>query len=329
MMTTTPAAKTAAKTHAFANGDRMPLIGLGTWKADPGDTYAAVREAIRVGYRHIDCASLYGNEAEIGQALRDAFRDGDVARKDLWITSKLWSNAHGRGNVEPALRKTLNDLGLEYLDVYMIHWPIALKPSAVLPGKADDFMLPSDAPIHVTWAGMEALAAAGLTRHLGVSNFSVKKLRDLLPHCKIKPEVNQVEMHPLLQQNDLVAYCASEGIHVTAYAPLGSGDRPAFLKAHDAPVLLDNAVIKSIAEAHDRTPAQVLIAWHVQRGISTIPKSITPARLRENLAAAQVELTKTELERIAGLDKHCRLIAGAFWVVEGGPWTLETIWDEP
>ena len=156
-------------------GDRMPLLGLGTWKSDPGDVYQAVREAIRIGYRHIDCASLYGNEAEIGQALRDAMRDGEVTRKDLWITSKLWSNAHGQKNVEPALKKTLADLGLDYVDLYMIHWPIPLKPTAVLPGSAADFMPPSEVPIHATWAGMEAAVGAGLTRHLGVSNFSVKK----------------------------------------------------------------------------------------------------------------------------------------------------------
>ncbi len=320
---------TSIKAHAFANGDRMPLLGLGTWKSDPGDAYQAVREAIRIGYRHIDCASLYANEAEVGRALRDAMRDGEVTRQDLWITSKLWSNAHGQKNVEPALKKTLADLGLEYVDLYMIHWPIPLKPTAVLPGSAADFMLPSEVPIHATWAGMEAAVGAGLTRHLGISNFSVKKIRELLPHCKIRPEVNQVELHPVLQQPALVAFCASEGIHVTAYAPLGSGDRPAFVKAPDAPVLLENPVIRSIAEAHGCTPAQVLLAWHVQRGISIIPKSVTPSRLRENLAAAQLELSTTELERIAGLDQGCRLIAGAFWAVEGGPWTLPTIWDEP
>ena len=319
----------STKAHAFANGDRMPLLGLGTWKSEPGDVYKAVREAIRIGYRHIDCASLYGNERDVGEALRDAMRDGDVTRKELWITSKLWSNAHGQKSVEPALRKTLADLGLEYVDLYLIHWPIPLRPTAVLPGSAADFMQASEVPIHATWAGMEAAAGAGLARHLGVSNFSVKKLRELRPHCKIRPEVNQVELHPLLQQPALVAYCASEGIHVTAYAPLGSGDRPTFVKAPDAPVLLENPVIRSIAGAHGCTPAQVLLAWHVQRGISSIPKSVTPARLRENLAAPQVELSATELERITGLDRRCRLIAGAFWVVEGGPWTLQTIWDEP
>jgi alcohol dehydrogenase (NADP+) len=317
------------KAHSFAKGDSMPLLGLGTWKSDPGEVYAAVREAIRIGYRHIDCAALYGNEAEIGHALRDATRDGEVTRQDLWITSKLWSNAHGRGNVEPALRKTLKDLGLEYLDMYMVHWPIPLKPSAVLPGSAADFLPLAEAPIHATWAGMEAAARAGLTRHLGVSNFSAKKLRELLPHCEIKPEVNQVELHPLLQQTELVAYCASQGIHVTAYAPLGSGDRPAFVKAPDAPVLLENPVIRSIAEAHACTPAQVLIAWLLARGISAIPKSVTPARLRENFAANDLELTQADLERIAALDRGYRLIAGAFWVVEGGPWSLQTIWDGP
>src|SRR5262249_11517563 len=129
---------------------------------------------------------------------------------------------------------------------------IPLKPTAVLPGSPADFMLPAEVPIHATWAGMEAAAAAGLARHLGVSNFSAKKIGELLPHCKVKPEVNQVELHPLLRQADLVAYCASQGIHVTAYAPLGSGDRPAFLKAADAPVLLENPVIRSIAETHGR-----------------------------------------------------------------------------
>jgi len=314
--------------HSFANGDRMPLIGLGTWKSEPGEVYAAVTEAIRLGYRHIDCALLYGNEAEIGNAIRDAIRGGAVTRKDLWITSKLWSNAHGRDNVEPALRKTLTDLGLEYLDLYLIHWPIPLKPSAVLPGKPDDFLPLTDAPIHSTWAAMEAAVDAGLLRHIGVSNFSAKKIRELISHCRIKIEVNQVERHPLLQQNALVAYCAAQGIHVTAYAPLGSSDRPAFVKAPDAPVLLDNPVIRSIAEARGCTPAQVLIAWQVRHGVSTVPKSVTPSRLAENLAAGELELTEAELERIAGLDRGYRMIAGDFWAVKGTPWTRQTIWDE-
>ena len=156
-----------------------------------------------------------------------------------------------------------------------------------------------------------------------------RKLHDLLDHCRIRPEVNQVELHPLLQQPSLVADCTAEGIHITADAPLGSLDRPAVIKAADEPVLLDNPVIAAIATERGCTPAQVLLAWHLQRGISTIPKSVSPARLRENLAAAEIELPQANLERIAALDQNTLLVNGAFWLLEGGAWTLQSLWDEP
>jgi alcohol dehydrogenase (NADP+) len=317
------------KMLAFSNGDQMPIVGLGTWKSAPGEVYAAVREAIRIGYRHIDCAMVYGNEVEIGNAIRDAIGERQVVREQLWITSKLWCNAHGRENVASALTKTLKDLSLAYLDLYLIHWPIAVKPGARSPLSAADFLSAAEAPLQATWEGMEAAVHAGLARHIGVSNFSVKKLRELIGQCKIKPEVDQVELHPLLQQPELVGFCAAQGIHMTAWAPLGSPDRPATVKAPGAPVLLDNPVIKSIAQSLGCTPAQVLIAWHVQRGISTIPKSVTPSRLRENLAAAEIKLRGADMERIAGLNQNYRYIDGSFWVVEGGPWTLQSIWDTP
>lgn len=316
------------KALGFLNGNQMPILGLGTWKSEPGEVYVAVREAIRIGYRHIDCAAAYGNEVEIGNALRDAIHAGEVTRDELWITSKLWNNAHGRENVEGALKKTLQDLDLAYLDLYLIHWPIPIKPGVDFPSSVEEFFLPAEVPLQSTWEGMEDAVSAGLTRHIGVSNFSAKKLRDLLPYCKIKPEINQVELHPLLQQTELVAYCISQGIHVTAYSPLGSSDRPAFVKASDAPVLLENPVIQSIAQERGCTPAQVLLAWHVHSGISVIPKSVNPVRLRENFAAAEVELTPSDLERIAGLDQNYRFITGEFWAIEGGPWTLQTLWDE-
>ena len=313
----------------FANGDRMPLLGLGTWKAAPGEVGAAVREAIRLGYRHIDCASVYANEPEVGAAIGDAIAAGEVTREELWITSKLWSNAHGRENVEPALRRTLADLGLEWLDLYLIHWPVPIKPGVAFPSSSEDLLPPSDMPIASTWEGMEGVLEAGLTRHIGVSNFSSAKLHALLAHARLRPEVNQVERHPLLQQPALVADCAAEGLHITAYSPLGSGDRPASLKRSDEPVLLDNPVIGSIAADHGCSPAQVLIAWHLQSGISTIPKSVSPQRLRDNLAAADLQLTAADLERIAGLDQQRRLVDGSFWLLEGSPWTLQTLWDEP
>jgi len=317
------------RTVSFANGDSMPLLGLGTWKSEPGQVTAAVREAIRLGYRHIDCASVYGNEQEVGQAIRAAIHDGEVSREQLWITSKLWCNALGRDLVEPALRRTLADLQLDWLDLYLIHWPVPIRPGVAFPSSAQDLLPPDDALIRSTWEGMEAVLEEGLTRHIGVSNVSSRKLHDLLDHCRIRPEVNQVELHPLLQQPDLVADCRAAGIHITAYSPLGSLDRPAAIKAADEPVLLENPVIGAIASERGCTPAQVLLAWHVQRGISTIPKSVTPARLRENLAAAEIELSQADLKRIAALDQNIRLVNGSFWLLEGGPWTLQSLWDEP
>ncbi len=315
--------------HAsFANGDRMPLLGLGTWKAAPGEVGAAVREAIRLGYRQIDCASVYANEPEVGAAIGDAIAAGEVRREELWITSKLWCNAHGRGNVEPALRRTLTDLGLAWLDLYLVHWPVPIKPGVAFPHSGEDLLPPEQVTLSDTWAGMEEVLELGLTRHIGVSNFSSRKLHDLLAHCRIKPEVNQVERHPLLQQPQLLADCAAAGVHVTAYSPLGSGDRPAALKGADEPVLLENPVIGAIAAEHGCSPAQVLIAWQLQGGLSTIPKSVSAARLRENLAAADLQLTAADLERIASLDQNLRLVDSSFWLVEGSPWTLQSLWDE-
>ena len=317
------------RTVALAQGDPMPLLGLGTWKSAPGEVGAAVREAIRLGYRHIDCASVYGNEPEVGEAIGAAIAAGEVKREELWITSKLWCNAHGRDNVEPALRRTLADLGLEWLDLYLIHWPVPIKPGVAFPASGSDLLPAEQVPLADTWAGMEAAQEAGLTRHIGVSNFSSRKLRDLIAHCRIRPEVNQVERHPLLQQSGLLADCTAAGVHVTAYSPLGSGDRPAALKAADEPVLLENPVIGAIAAEHGCSPAQVLIAWHLQSGISTLPKSVNPARLRENLAAAEIELSSADLARIGELDQHLRLVDGSFWLLEGSPWTLQSLWDEP
>ena len=316
------------RTASFANGDRMPLLGLGTWKAAPGEVGAAVREAIRLGYRHIDCASVYANEPEVGAAIRAAIEAGEVRREELWITSKLWCNAHGQANVEPALRRTLADLQMEWLDLYLVHWPVPIRPGVAFPTSAADLLPPESMPLADTWAGMEAVQELGLTRHIGVSNVSSTKLNHLLAHCRHRPEVNQVERHPLLQQPQLLADCAAAGVHITAYSPLGSGDRPAALKGADEPVLLDNPVIGAIAAEHRCSPAQVLIAWQLQSGVSTIPKSVSPERLRDNLAAADLQLTPADLERIAGLDQHRRLVDGSFWLLEGGPWTLQRLWDE-
>ena len=195
------------KFFTFNNGDKIPLLGLGTWKSAPGEVYGAIREAIKAGYRHIDCAFIYDNEAEIGLAIKDAISDKEVTREELWITSKLWSNSHGKDNVIPALKKTLADLQLDYLDLYLIHWPIPLKEDKTFAMSSKHFYSLEERPISATWEGMEMTVEQGLAKHIGVSNFSVKKLTELIANSKIKPEVNQIELHPYLQQTEMLEFC--------------------------------------------------------------------------------------------------------------------------
>ena len=316
------------RTFKFLNNDEMPALGLGTWKSAPGEVYNAVREAIKMGYRHIDCAYIYLNEAEIGQAFTDAFKDGDVKREDLWVTSKLWNSAHLKEDVRPALEQTLKDLRLDYLDLYLMHWPIALKKGVNFPSSEEDFLSLDEISIVDTWNEMEACVKAGLTKHIGVSNFSIKKLDSLKETCEIKPEVNQIELHPFLQQNDMLDYCGSEGIILTAYSPLGSTDRPAQFKAPDEPSLMENRTIVEIANENEITPAQVLLCWAVQRGTSVIPKSVNPGRMKQNLDAADHMLSEKDMAKIARLDFNGRFIVGGFWVAESKGYTLQSLWDE-
>ncbi|NIM69854.1 MAG: aldo/keto reductase [Xanthomonadales bacterium] len=313
---------------SFRNGDRMPAVGLGTWKAGPDEVYGAVREAIRAGFRHIDCAPIYDNEPAVGAALSDAIGAGEVRRDQLWITSKLWNSDHHRDRVQPALESSLRDLGLEYLDLFLVHWPVALRAGVGFPTHADDFLSEAQAPRGETWQGMEHCARIGLARHIGVSNFSVTKLAALMAACEIAPEVNQVEAHPYLQQDSLLDYCRAHGIHLTAFSPLGSPDRSPATKGADEPSLLADPVIAAIAERHGVGPARVLLAWHVQRGAAVIPKSVDPAHLRDNLAAAGLRLDTRDLAAIADLDQNYRFIRGSFLAIEGSPHTAATLWDD-
>lgn len=312
----------------FRNKDKMPILGLGTWKSNTGQVYEAVREAIRLGYRHVDCAAAYGNEAEIGQAFSDAFAGGDVKREELWVTSKLWNADHEPRDVRPALEKSLEALKLDYLDLYLMHWPVALRPEVSLPEKPEDFRSLDEVPISATWKAMEACLEAKLTRHIGVSNFNIGKLEELIKTAGIQPEINQVELHPFLRQKKLVAYCRSKGILLTAYSPLGSSDRPERMKATDEPALLEHPVIREVAEANEVTPGQVLIGWSINRGIAVIPKSTNKDRLKENFAASTLTLNKDEIERIGRLDQKYRFINGSLWTMEGSPYEPADLWDD-
>ncbi|KAJ3215311.1 hypothetical protein HDU67_000588 [Dinochytrium kinnereticum] len=253
----------------------IPALGLGTWKAQPNEVAEAVKHAVKIGYRHLDCAYIYENEKEIGEALRGIFASG-IPRSSLFITSKLWNTFHRPEDVARAIDITLSDLGLQSLDLYLVHWPLAFKNRGDGNSEKDAAgkTVFDTVPIIDTWRAMEALVDAGKVKAIGVSNFNITKLKALLSEARIKPAVNQVELHPYLPQDELLEFCNKNGIHVTAYSPLGSGK--------EEPNLLKDEVVTDIAQRNGKSVAQVLISWAIQRGTSVIPKSSNPKRLEEN-----------------------------------------------
>jgi alcohol dehydrogenase (NADP+) len=305
------------ETLKFKNGDTMPAIGLGTWKSGKGKVEEAVKIALNNGYRHIDCASTYGNEAEIGSAFKDIFSQGKIKREDVWVTSKLWNDSHKKEHVIPAIKKTLDDLQLDYLDLYLMHWPVAFKHGVGFPSNDDDYLSLEEVPIIETWNAMIEAKKQGLVKHIGVSNFSSKKLDDLMSQTTETPEMNQVELHPFLPQSELIQFCRENNIHNTAYSPLGSGDRSAQMKAEDEPSLLEEPAIVEIAEKHNVSPAQVLIKWAVSRGTAVIPKSTTGKHIISNLESINVKLDEEDLKKIAGIERHFRYVTGEFFVTPG------------
>ncbi|KAJ7997759.1 hypothetical protein DPEC_G00215460 [Dallia pectoralis] len=296
------------QTIELNDGTRMPLLGLGTWKSGRSSSVfqSAVEAAIAAGYRHIDTAYSYRNEVEIGKALRSKMQQGIIRRQDMYIVSKLWCTHHATQDIQVCLNKSLSDLQMDYVDLYLVHFPVGMK-------KVDDELFPmKDGEILTTdidyldvWKGMEALLASGKVKSIGVSNFNILQLERLLSVARVPPSVNQVELHPYLVQSDLVEFCKSRNIALTAYSPLGSPGRPKDLHRGDTDPekLLEDPVVGDVAKKHARSPAQVLLRYNVQQGIAVIPKSMKPNHILENTKIFDFSLSEDDLSALRGLDR--------------------------
>ncbi|BHF62013.1 hypothetical protein SprV_0100499400 [Sparganum proliferum] len=287
----------------FNNGLKVPVLGLGTFRAEPNEVGAAVSAALDAGYRHIDCAALYGNEEEIGQVLTQKFNSGEVKREEVFITTKLWNTAHRVEDVRPACEESLKKLGLSYVDLYLMHWPVAFGPGKeFFPDDATGKRIFDYTPIENTWKEMESLVDAGLAKSIGISNFNKSQIERILKICRIKPVMLQVEISVNFLNEKLVQYAQSVGLQVTAYAPFGS---PSLMTS--APSPLTEPYVKAIADAHGKTPAQVLIRHAIQRGICVIPKSFNAERIRSNFQVFDFELTDEEMRTLNTSGRQCRL----------------------
>lgn len=318
--------------QALYTGAKIPAVGLGTFGSDKysGRQIAqAVKTAVRGGYRHIDCAAVYGNEQEIGPVLSELMDEGVVKREDLWITSKLWNDKHAPEDVIPACRQSLNDLQLDYLDLYLIHWPF---PNYHAPGCDVSSRSPNARPyIHEhymkTWRQLEKLVEMGLVKHIGTSNMTIAKLKWLLRDARIKPACNEMEIHPHFQQPELFNYVVKQGMIPIGYCPVGSPSRPERDKTPEDTVDIEDPVIVKIAERLGVHPAVVCVKWSLQRGAVPIPFSVHEIKFMANLRCATTPaLTEGEMQAIARIDKNCRLIKGQVFLWKEGQ-TWEALWD--
>lgn len=295
---------------------KMPKVGFGLWKIPQTICADAVYNAISAGYRHLDSACDYGNEVQVGEGIKRAIEDGLCKREDLWITSKLWNTYHGKEHVGLALQRTLKDLQLDYLDLYLIHFPIAQKfvpfeerypPEWITdPESTNPTMQLASVSLMETWQAMEQLADQGLAKEIGVCNYNTGLLNDLMAYARIKPAALQVESHPYLTQERLMRLAADYGIQVTAFSPLGALSYLELDMAGANESVLEQEVVKAAAKRLAKTPAQIVLRWGVQRGNAIIPKTSRLERLAENLAIFDFELAEQEMQSISALNCNRR-----------------------
>jgi len=287
--------------YKMPSGAEMPVVAYGTFRSEPGEVGPAVIEAIKAGYRHFDLAHCYRNEKEIGVAFKQAFEEGLVKREELFITGKLWNTDHEVEIVPKACDYSLNNLGLEYFDLYLIHFPVAWKHTGLdNPGWGSSEL--GDTPLIDTWRAMEKLVDAGKSRNIGISNYPLAMVHDLVNQARIPIACNQIEVHAYYTRESLVNYCLSKDICVTAHTPLGGG--AANKELWNATIPLDDPVVKKIAESNGKSPAQVLLRFLLQRGIVVLPKSIKPHRMAENIALFDFNLSDCDMEALMALDKY-------------------------
>ncbi len=313
-------------------GEKIPGIGMGTFGSDrysAQEIADAVAGAIRCGYRMFDCASVYGNEDQIGSIFSQAIEEGVVKREELFITSKVWNDMHGRGDVLISCAKTLKDLQLDAVDLYFVHWPF---PNYHAPGCSVDARNPDSKPFSAdrfmaTWKQMESLVDMGLVRYIGMSNMTIPKLNAVLPLCRIKPAAIEMELHPSFQQQELFDYCVEREILPIGYCPIGSPNRPDRDKTETDVVDTELPEVVEAAKAHNVHPAIVCLKWAVQNGQIPIPFSVHEKNYVANLRCITEDpLTDDEMKKIKGADCGCRLVKGQVFLWAGAKgW--EDLWD--
>ncbi|XP_045483552.1 aldo-keto reductase family 1 member B7-like [Harmonia axyridis] len=289
------------------NGRKMPQLGLGTWLSLEGEAKEAIRYAIDIGYRHIDCAMLYGNEKEVGEAIRDKINDGTVKREDIFITTKLWNTFHEYDQVVPTCKKSLENLGLDYVDLYLVHWPVAQKQTEMDPRKPFGKTEVIKHDFTETWKGMEECVKLGLAKSIGLSNFNSKQVLRILDMAKILPVTNQVEVNPHLNQKKLTKFCKDRNIVITAYSPFGSPART-WAKPGQPEIAFDHPTFVKIAEKHGKTSSQVILRYLVDIGSVPIPKSTNKERLRLNLDIFDFKLDDEDIAAIDAMNMDYRAV---------------------